>query len=87
MEAARDRMQPLDAALRNHHHLAGLHTGLVVARDDVRLDDHRLPGAERLLRHRPGRPALAAKDRRQIAAAIAVQQIVDDGEAGVLDHA
>ena len=30
---------------------------------------------------------MRAEDRRQIAAAVAVQQIVDDGEAGVFDHA
>ena len=35
----------------------------------------------------PGRAALAAKNRRQIAATIAVQKIVDDGEAGLLNHA
>ena len=34
----------------------------------------------------PAGPAARAKNRRQIAAAVAVQQIVDDGEAGVLDH-
>ena len=38
-------------------------------------------------RNGPGRPALAAENRRQIAAAVAVQQVVDDGEAGLLDHA
>ena len=35
----------------------------------------------------PAGRLLQPEDRRQIAAAIAVQQIVDDGEARVLDHA
>ena len=77
-EAAREVMQPLDSGLGDQHHLAGLHAGFVVARHHVRLNDHRLPGAERLLRDRPGRPALRAQNRRQVSAAIAMQKIVDD---------
>ena len=63
----------------DQHHLAALHAGLAIAGDDVRLNDHCLPGAERFLWHGAGRTALAAEDRRQIAATIAMQEIVDDG--------
>src|SRR5665647_3676911 len=78
------RMQPLDARFSNQHQLAGLHAGRAVTRHHVGLNDHRLPGTERLVRHWPGRAAFASQNRRQIAAAIAVQQIVDDGAAGLL---
>ena len=44
-------------------------------------------GAKRLIGDMRARPAPRAEDRRQIAAAVAVQQIVNDGEAGRLDHA
>ena len=80
-------MQPLDPGFPDHQHLAGLHARLAVGRHHVGLHDHHLTGAERLRRHRAGGPVGAAEHRRQIAAAIAVQQIVDDGEAGLLDDA
>ena len=85
-EAAGERVQPLDADLGDQHHLAGLHARLVVAGDDVGLDHHRLAGAERLVGIGPaGR--LFEPRMGEIAAAIAVQQVVDDGEARLLDHA
>src|SRR5512135_2080320 len=87
LEAARHRMQRLDAGRRDHHHLARLNTGVSIACDDIRLDHHSLARAERFLWHGAGRAALAAGDWRQIAATITVQKIVDDGEAGLLDHA
>src|SRR5579862_795602 len=85
-EAAWHSVKRLDSGLGNEHHLAGLHTGFAILRDDVWLnhDDH--SGAERLVGHVRAWAALRAEDRRQITATIAVQQIVDDGEACVLDH-
>ena len=80
-------MHPLDSGVGDQHHLAGLHAGLAVARHDVGLDHDRLPGAERIVRHRARRTAFGAENWRQIAASIAVQEIVDDGEAGIFDDA
>ena len=39
-------MQALDAVPGDQHHLAGLHAGLVITRDDVGLDHNGLAGAE-----------------------------------------
>src|SRR6202050_3771382 len=80
-EAARHRVERLDPGLGDEHHLASLHTSLAVARDDVGLDDDDHSGAERLIGHMRARAAFRAEYRRQIGAAIAVQQIVDDGRA------
>ena len=76
-------MQSLDSRVRDHNHLAGLHASFAIARDNVWLDHHGLARAKRLLWHGAGRAALTAKNWRQIATTIAVQKIVDDGEAGL----
>src|SRR6185369_15701557 len=80
-------VQALDAFRRNDHELAHLHAGLAVARNDVRLHHDGLPGTERLGWHRSSGAAFGAENRLQVAGAIAVQQIVDDGEAGRFDDA
>lgn len=80
-------MQPFDSGIRDQHHLASLNAGLAIASDDVWLDHDSLAAAKRLRWYRPGRAAFTAEDRRQIAATIAVQEVVNDGEAGLLNHA
>ena len=79
-------MHALDATLGDQQQLAHLHARFAVARNDVRLHDHGLAGPKRLLRNRTRRAACGTEDRRQVAATVAVQQIVDNGEAGLFDH-
>ena len=86
-KTARCLVQPLETGLRHADQLADLHAGGLIARDDVRLHHYRHVFLERHLRQRPGRAALRAEDRREIAAAEAVHQVVVDGEAAILDHA
>src|SRR5438046_1536939 len=60
-KAARERMQPLDADVRDQQQLAGLHARHTVSRDHVRLHHDRHAGLERLLWNWPGRAALATR--------------------------
>ena len=78
-------MHPLDPRFGDQNHLAGLHAGISVTRHHVRLNHDRLPGAKRIIRYWTRRAALGAENWRQIASAVAMQKIVDDCEAGVLD--
>src|SRR4051812_13676885 len=64
-EPARHVVHALDAILRDQHHLAGLHPGLVIPADDIWLDHHRHPRAKRLVWHRSGRPAGRTENGRQ----------------------
>src|SRR6185312_17030458 len=84
-EAARNCVQALDPVVSDHKHFPGLHAGLAIGRHHVRLHHDNLARPERLLRDRTGRPALAAENRRQISAAVTVQQVVNDGEPRLLD--
>src|SRR5262249_53911234 len=85
-ESARGAVQALDAVVRDEHHFAGLYAGAAVLADDVGLDHDGHAGPERLLGNRPGRATRRAEDRRQVTAAVAVQEIVAGGETRVLDH-
>src|SRR5579875_278823 len=85
---ARRAMQPLDAGLRDQHQLAGLNAGSRGRSDDIGLDHHGHPGGKGQSRQRPRRrPRAAAQHGWQIAAAVAMQQVVAGGEAGLLDDA
>ena len=71
----------------DQNHLAGLYAGRAIARHHVGLDHDRLPGTERIVRHWTRRTAFGAENWRQIAPSVAVQEIVNDREAGIFDDA
>src|SRR6478736_4789016 len=72
LEAARHRMKTFDSHVRDQHHLSGLHTGVSVVCDHVRLNHYGLSRTERVMRHRTGGTTRAAKNRGQVTATIAV---------------
>src|SRR5687768_1158314 len=84
---ARCGMKTFESCTGDAHKLTHLNAGPVVARHHVWLDHHRHILFKRHLRQRTRGPALAADDRRKVAAAEAVHQVVVDREAAILDHA
>src|SRR5882672_1642114 len=87
-QAALRLMEPLEASAGDADQLADLHAGFEIARHDVRLHHHRHVLFERHVgQFESRRPALAADDRLEIAAAETVHQIVANGEAVFLDDA
>src|SRR5947209_18586048 len=84
LEALRVAVQALGAVLGDQQQFSGLDAGVPVAGYHVRLHDHCHPGCQHELG--PGqRPARGRHDGREVAAAEAVHQIVDCGEARLPD--
>jgi hypothetical protein len=80
-------VQGFPAVVRHQHQFTRLHAGPLVLGDDVGLDDDGHPGGEGELRGPLGLQVRSGQHGRQVAAAVAVHQVVVDREPGGSDDA